>query len=139
VKLKEKQVNRPQSLCALKTLAEESGKRDQLDLNNMVFLTQKIFSVPSRYNDFKGFGKLGVSSSRLGWDYNLLEDDWEEIDTTENEQTVTIKKLARLFKSLSRADISLLASWLFDPEFLIDKEKSKAQTIMQKLKQQKIT
>lgn len=137
--MKEKQVNQTQSLCTLRTLAKESGKRDQLDLNNMVFLTQNLLSTPSLYNDFKGFGKLGVSSPRLGWDYNLLEDDWDTIDAVENEQLLTIKKLAKLFASLSTADISLLACWLFDADFLIDEERSKAQTIMSKLKQQRIT
>lgn len=120
----------PQALCTLKTIAEASGKTDQLSLNNMVFLTQKLFSLISLYHDFKGFGKLGVSSPKLGWDYNLLKDEWEQITLNEDQQLQIIKKLAKeAFSQVSIYDIGLVACLLFDEKFLGSEEKSKAISI----------
>lgn len=134
MKLQKKQTNDPQTLCALKTLAQESGKHDQVVLNNMVFVGQQIFSVPSQYDDFKGLGKFGVSSPKLGWDFSFLEEDWEDINIEENESVVRYRKLAKLFGSLPTNDIALLACWIFDPDFLQDSEKSQAETLLQKIK-----
>lgn len=45
---------------------------DRHSVNNSVFLSQSLKAVPQLYDDFEGFGKLGVSSFKLNWDYSLI-------------------------------------------------------------------
>jgi hypothetical protein len=98
----------------------------------MVFLAQKLFSMPSLYSDFKGFGKLGVSSQRLGWDYNILVDRWKDIKTDIASNGLNnIEEFVKIFATLSQAEISLVACFLFDQDFLDEKEKLKASEILQ--------
>lgn len=124
-----------QPLCALKTLAEKSGKTDQLTLNNMVFLAQKMFSFRELYSDFRGFGKLGVSSPSLGWEYNRLYNVWEdlpkEVDSEIVKQTMEI---AGKFRQLSHKEIALLACFLFDQKILNEDEKSASQEVLEKIR-----
>jgi len=98
------------SVRILKTVLESSSKRDLTSLNNIIFLAQ-YKNIINLYNDFYEFGKIGVSSPKLGLDYNFLLDEWNNIETEEDQH-----RLRNFGKDTSEYDsklIGLLIYYLF--------------------------
>jgi hypothetical protein len=97
-----------ENIILLKSLIHLLDKTDLLYLNNMMYLFQFILHEKTNqtfYNDFEIFGRLGVSSSSLGRDYNLLLDRWEQVELKQNDLVQSFEKFCEYFKNTSADDI----------------------------------
>jgi len=123
-------------LSKLKTFLAAFKYTDRRSINNGFFVGQCISKLPQVYNDFKGFGRLGVSSFILNWDYSNLRINFKE-DTSlrlSAKESSNFKKVAGVLSQYSSDELQLVSLSCFDNGNLLNPlEKNSAMKIKEGL------
>lgn len=83
--------------------------KDRRSVNNSIFAGQKIKIVPLIYNDFQGFGKLGVSSFKLNWDYSILNGKRRTFAHKPTKFSKEFEKAGLFFSKFSSEELRLVS------------------------------
>lgn len=114
----------------LKAYLSASKMKDRRTINNGFYVSQQIKIVPTTYEDFQSFGKLGVSSFSLNWDYSHLNGEQTE-SALKAESTKTFEDAARFLLEYSRQELRLASCFLWEGgKSLNSKEKENANQIV---------
>lgn len=103
-------------------------------INNGVYVSQQIEIVPTVYEDFQSFGKLGVSSFSLNWDFNIINGKTAKPPhKTDSEKG--FEKAARFLSKYSRDELRLLSCFLWkDGSNLSSEERENADQILRNVR-----
>ena len=112
----------PSRRILLKAFLKSFKFNDRRSLNNGVFLSQSLNAMPKIYDDFKGVGKLGVSSFRLNWDYSLLENYNQDKGIEDESKSKVLEKIGERLSSYSYDDLRLASCALWKEGRLLDKK-----------------
>jgi len=130
------ETKRKEKIIMLKAYMDSFKKSDRRSVSNSIYLGQVMFELPRNYDDFIGFGKLGVSSYRLHTDYSIIKNNSMELSTEEVLNSV-LEKFRKVGGSLSKfsGEELRLVSCLFwyNGTILNEKEKEQASAIKERM------
>jgi len=98
-------------LSELKTYLNTFKHTDRRSINNGFFIGQKMSKLPQTYKDFKSFGRLGVSSFKLNWDYSNLRINFKDDTSLKRfaKKTSNLEKIGGVLSKYSSKDLQLVS------------------------------
>lgn len=115
----------------LQTYISESKLKNRRAINNGIHVSQQIKMVPMVYRDFQSFGKLGVSSFKLNWDYSIINGKSKNLACKPTKSTKAFKKAARFLSKYSDDELRLISCLLWNNgKILSSEERETANQIM---------
>jgi hypothetical protein len=126
----------PRRTSGLKTYLSAFKRVDRRSINNSLFIGQRLSKLPKLYTDFEDFGRLGVASFRLNWDYSNLRMNFKEEDlpTLPGKECSKFIKVGRVLSNYSSEDLQLLSRYfLYNGRALSPFEKRTAEKMMRNL------
>jgi hypothetical protein len=130
------EAKRKERIVMLKTYLGSFRKNDRRSVSNGIYLGQEMLGLPGYYDDFIGFGRLGVSSYQLNIDYSIIKYNSLELSSGEVCNPVQ-KKFREVGEGLSRfsAEDLRLASCLlrYNGTILNEEEKMRANAVKERM------
>ena len=122
-------------LSILKAFLDEFRYADRRSINNGFFIGQCVSKLPEVYTDFRGFGRLGVSSFGLHWDYSNLRNNFKKDDSLRPlaKESENFKKVATALSQCSPDELKLVSLLCFNESLLNPEEKRLAMKIKESL------
>lgn len=105
--------------------------RDQIVVNNVVFVIQYLLSVRI-YDDFKAFGNFGVHSTSLDKDFHFVTYGYHR-----NNETFIPSQIEELWPKLERLslqDLRIISLFIIKHELLGEQEIEKAKSLIHTIK-----
>lgn len=124
--LSEMEVGKPERMNNLMVYLSISKSRNRRTLNNGIYVSQQTGIVPPVYTDFQSFGRLGVSSFELNWDYSALNGQPIEPNYNLGSSAKTFEKAARLLSNYSFDEVRLLSCLLWNDGKSLSSEERRA-------------
>lgn len=101
--------------------------KDRRSINNGIFLGQSVKALPQLYDDFEGFGKLGVSSFKLNWDYSFAKRSNGNY-ATKDKRARHFEKLGKYLTNFSSDEIRLASCIFLNDGLMLNQEEKDAAT-----------
>jgi hypothetical protein len=125
-------------LYILKAFKEGLKKEDRRSINNGIYIGQICEKLPKYYEDFEGFGKLGVSSLTLHEDISFLKWRAHNLNIQKTSSNLdNVRRVGGIFSNFPAESLQLMACYLWyngRNGILREDEKQKAAELVAKLK-----
>jgi hypothetical protein len=112
----------------LRTYLRTFKHTDRRSINNSFFIGQSLLKLPKFYTDFENFGRLGVSSFRLNWDYSNLRMNWREETHLRlpRDEHSRLAKVGSVLSNYSSEDLQLLGRYFYSGSNSLSSSEKKA-------------
>lgn len=106
----------PKRTSGLKTYLNAFKRADRRSINNSLFIGQRLSKLPRLYTDFEDFGRLGVASFRLNWDYSNLRMNFKEetLPKLPRKECSRFTKVGCVLSNYSSEDLQLLSRYFLN-------------------------
>jgi hypothetical protein len=131
------EVKREEKIAMLKTYLDSFKKSDRRSVSNSIYLGQEMLGLPKNYDDFIGFGKLGVSSYQLHIDYSIIKYNSIELSSSGevwNSVPEQFREVGEGLSRLSGEELRLVTCLLwYNGMILNEEEKEQARAIKERM------
>jgi len=115
-------------LLKLRTYLDSFKRTDRRSINNSFFIGQHASKIPKVYTDFKSFGRLGVSSFRLNWDYSCLRVNFKDVASLKHQADShsNFRRAGAVLSKYSPRDLQLVSCFLWGQGSALSSSEKKA-------------